>query len=72
LPRLRNSPIKPIHIEELLSGAGMSGFVAIVGAPPAGQPTSTRMSVRVASVVRKMEALTGLIEAADRNVGRET
>ena len=41
----------------------MSGFVTILDAPPAVPHTSRGMSVRVASVVRKMEALTELIES---------
>jgi hypothetical protein len=116
-PRRLRKPIEPIHVEELLAGAGMSGFLGILaphvpsthleklvrevdthstklsrvsGAPkfdgetvgldaqllvrasdrilptlPGARPVrfaSSQMSARVASVVRKVEALTELIK----------
>jgi hypothetical protein len=32
-PRRRRKPIEPIHVEELLAGAGMSGFLGILDPP---------------------------------------
>src|SRR2546428_12270123 len=33
LPRRRKAKIEPIHVEELLGGAGMSGFLGVLDAP---------------------------------------
>jgi hypothetical protein len=65
-PRRRNTPIEPIHVEELLAGAGMSGFLGVLNAPVLAthqekRPDSSEISTRVASVVLKVEALTQLI-----------
>jgi hypothetical protein len=32
-PRRLKIPIEPIHLEELLAGAGMSGFLGVLGPP---------------------------------------
>jgi hypothetical protein len=94
--RLRK-PIEPIHVEELLAGAGMSGFLGVLAprVPPTHleklvrevDPLSTnlnhasrfdgarlapsQMSARVASVVRRVEALTELIRATSRKSSGE-
>jgi hypothetical protein len=101
-PRRRKA-IEPIHVEELLAGAGMSGFLGVLDRPaPAthleklaneggispsnsrrieaampldrdrvvwdarSRPARTKssdMPARVASVIRKVQALTDLIKA---------
>src|SRR5713226_6395787 len=32
-PRRLRTPIEPIHVEELLAGAGMSGFLGVLDTP---------------------------------------
>lgn len=79
-PRRPRIPIEPIHVEELLAGAGMSGFLGILETPvptphlqeliravhtlPIVQPSAA--DEKVASVVLKMEALMDLIEIAKK------
>lgn len=71
-PRRLKKPIEPIHVEELLAGAGMSGFLGVLehAAPAACPPTTparhatSEISARVASVVGKVEALNELMQAA--------
>ena len=65
-PRRRKTPIEPIHVEELLAGAGMSGLLGVLDAPVLTthlekRPGPSQISARVASVVLKVEALTELI-----------
>ena len=60
-PRRLKTPIEPIHVEELLAGAGMSGFLGVVERP--GLPAPSEIPARVLSVVRKVEALTEIMEA---------
>src|SRR5579872_4655970 len=80
-PRRRKIPIQPIHVEELLAGAGMSGFLGVLDPPvptahleglvrggsakPARREPS-EISSRVASVVLKVEALAELLKAKSR------
>jgi hypothetical protein len=126
-PRRLKKPIEPIHVEELLAGAGMSGFLGILDTrvftthleklvreldTPSTKPrrdsgfpkvdgniagwdaqsanrvynralptlptimparrVSSEISIRVASAVLKVEALTELIEAATKNCYGET
>ena len=56
-PRRRKIPIEPIHVEELLAGAGMSGFLAVLDAPVLAAHLEERapseISARVASQARK-------------------
>jgi len=61
-PRRRKTPIEPIHVEELLAGAGMSGFLGVLDTPAHSEkPAPSEISARVASVVLKVEALTELM-----------
>ena len=102
-PRRPKIPIEPIHVEELLAGAGMSGFRGVLDPPStthlerlagevealstkrpceSGAPKVegnltgcdatarngwTEMSARVASVVRKVEALAELMKSKTKN-----
>jgi hypothetical protein len=80
-PRRLRIPIEPIHVDELLAGAGMSGFLAVLDTPvsiphlqelihevalPRPAPRSA-LDLRAASVVLKVEALTELIESTAEN-----
>jgi hypothetical protein len=66
-PRRLKTPIEPIHLEELLAGAGMSGFLGILDTPVLTPHLQERIrGVHVDSVVLKMEALMDLIEVAKK------
>ena len=71
-------------MDELLTGAGMSGFLGVLNPPapaahleklarevPARQarPATIEMSARVASVVSKVQALTELLKAKAKGAG---
>jgi hypothetical protein len=67
-PRRLKTPIEPIHLEELLAGAGMNGFLGVLDtpvlAPHLFSATPSPSDAKVESVVLKMEALMDLIEVA--------
>ena len=68
-PRRRKTAIEPIHVEELLAGAGMNGFLGILDTRVL-TPHLTELireaqsDAQVASVVTKVQALMELIEGA--------
>jgi len=63
-PRRRKKPIEPIHVEELLGGAGMSGFLGVLDRPaPAAH---LQILVREPDGRRTTRALSATLEMSER------